>query len=934
MPANRDRTTRRRACRAHAAIALVLAGCPGRRTQSDPGDARVDAADAFDAPVAPDAHDVPSPPRCPGPFGAASASERALRERLGIPADAACAVFFAQNSHLDIDWRNTFEGYYATWVEPILSSANELLSRDPAYRYQICEMGYLMAHLGAHPEQLPTMNSAAQRGALHVVGGGITSPDTLLPTDEALIADYLRGGLFAESALHTRPHAAWLPDSFGHSPTVPDLLAGMGFRSVGFARVDGMHSGIETAIWHQPNNVPGSTAALLRDMHTTDFVWVGPGGGEVIAHWMPENLYCQGDTIDHTGTPVPYGFIAGESRAGDRAYSDAQIASYVSALAPLARTPYMFVPVGCDFQPPKTELNDIVAHWNATHYAMTGIYAIASPFDDYADLVSERRADLPRIQRDITPYWSGYFGSRMAVKAGARAVGDLLLQAEATLLLADRLAGTTTPPGWLWNDWNLFARTNHHDFITGTSLDAVVTGEQLPLIEGLHASARGKLATLLSSLASWMPGAGPPASVMAVGTIGARGLRTAVVDLALAPGVASDLAADTPSQLLDVTRRPDGSIARARMLLVTPPLAPLSVQRIALADRVATGPVTATRTPSAITLHDGSTNLDVVIDPVTGTLQHITLDGRDWLSGPSGSLRGWRDQGGLYRIGSETRGCRFEPLAPSTAIVTVDVLEQGPARATVRVGRGVETSVTFGITAGMRRVDVDVQASAPVGQTLTFQLETAIRANSARFAVPAGFVTRPAAHLYEPTFWPTVRGMDVVAPDGSGVAILPRASTGIRFGSDGTLDVMVARNAVSEVCDALGADGHDQGNAIVSLAIRPHGEALDVLAEAIALLDAPAIQLGAATGPDRSGALYALAGGGWVLNAAKRADRGAGVILRFERSDGPAPVRLDLAPGLASFSAVTHTDLLEYDLGPAANPIVLGSPFTTLRLTP
>ena len=51
---------------------------------------------------------------------------------------------------------------------------------------------------------------AAKRGALHVVGGGMTSPDTLLPETELLARDFLHGLLFAES-LGAHPTAAWLP---------------------------------------------------------------------------------------------------------------------------------------------------------------------------------------------------------------------------------------------------------------------------------------------------------------------------------------------------------------------------------------------------------------------------------------------------------------------------------------------------------------------------------------------------------------------------------------------------------------------------------------------------------------------------------------------------------------------------------------------------
>ena len=75
------------------------------------------------------------------------------------------------------------------------------------------------------------------------------------------------------------PRAAWLPDSFGHSATAPDVLAAAGFTSVAFSRVDGWPTIFQ---WIQDPHapvVPGSGADRLSQLHSADFVWRGPGGG-------------------------------------------------------------------------------------------------------------------------------------------------------------------------------------------------------------------------------------------------------------------------------------------------------------------------------------------------------------------------------------------------------------------------------------------------------------------------------------------------------------------------------------------------------------------------------------------------------------------------------------------------------------------------------
>ena len=294
--------------------------------------------------------------------------ETALRARLGVPVGAKTVVVVSQTAHLDIDWQHTFDDYYSLYVGDVFSEAGGILSSQPRATYSVAEMAFLEHHLAAHPEELAPLQAAAARGALRIVGGGMTSPDTLLPETELLVRDYLYGIQFAEDVLGAHPRAAWLPDSFGHSATVPDVLSAAGFTSVGFSRVDGAPTLIEAVL--DPHRLPrsGSTAELLAKLGSADFVWRGAGGARVLAHWMASNLYCTGDNIDYDETlQVPGGHL-GAFKGDDPSFTDARIDAYVAALAPLARTPYRFVPVGCDFQHPKTRLVEYLDGYNQRRY--------------------------------------------------------------------------------------------------------------------------------------------------------------------------------------------------------------------------------------------------------------------------------------------------------------------------------------------------------------------------------------------------------------------------------------------------------------------------------------------------------------------------------------------------------------------------------------
>ena len=182
-----------------------------------------------------------------------------LRAQLGIPPEARTVVLFGQNAHMDVDWQRTFDDFYQTWVGGILVAARELTADQPRAFYSVAEMAYLKHHIEQHPEELAALRAEAGRGALHIVGGGMTSPDTVLPETEMLARDYLLGARFSEETLGVRPRSAWLPDSFNYAATAPDLLVAAGFESVGFARVDGAPTPLET-IKHKTTLCPGSSA--------------------------------------------------------------------------------------------------------------------------------------------------------------------------------------------------------------------------------------------------------------------------------------------------------------------------------------------------------------------------------------------------------------------------------------------------------------------------------------------------------------------------------------------------------------------------------------------------------------------------------------------------------------------------------------------------
>src|SRR5262245_18174646 len=438
---------------------------------------------ASDAPAA--ARGDGSTVACPDP-GTAPASEECLRKELGIPPDARRVVIVSQSSHLDWDWRHTFETYFAgPLVDPflfllpgpvdtILSDAVGLMSQFHGsgvhYYYSVAEMGYLARFVQAHPELLEPLRAVGQD--LRIVGGGITSPDSLLPPGESFIRDYLVGKSWVDATLGLPIREAWLPDDFGLDSQLPIMLEAMGLGGVGFGRAPGVASTARSLGFQPP--LPGSIAeTLLHD--GLDFRWRAADGSEVLAHWMPGG-YCQGDWA--------LGPVPGRP-------STAALEKLVTTDGAATATPYLFIPIGCDFARPRPDLLDVVAAWNADAYARTGVWAVAATFDHYTQLLNAHRRALPVRRFDPTPYWTGFYATRPLLKGMHLRTTQELLAAETFGAIADA-TGRRDPDAWraqvsrrtaeIHAGWTTLVPGNHHDFITGTALDPADETEQLPVL--------------------------------------------------------------------------------------------------------------------------------------------------------------------------------------------------------------------------------------------------------------------------------------------------------------------------------------------------------------------------------------------------------------------------------------------------------------------
>ena len=417
---------------------------------------------------------------------ALSPAEQAILKQLGAPLNAAQYLIYDQAAHLDYDWVSTFQQYYGPGgsghppVRQTFASAMQLLSNKSLNAYSICEMDYFREYV--HEAAGAQAAVEAVEEMISIVGGGITSPDNLVCSGEAFIRNYLVGKLWLANlfpGLLPLVHA-WLPDDFGLDPELPATLVALGLQTAAFERVPGTASAA-------PNS------ALLQAMYSNgiDFRWQASDGSTVLAHFLQQG-YCQG-----SGATGPQDI---------QSYVD----SYTSGTVNGARTPYLYVPNDCDFQAPNATLVKQIESWNQSQPSPPSVWVINASFAVFAELVEAYAAaqgtdPLSTVQFNGTPYWTGYYASRTALKVMHYQATRDLLAAEALTVTAAAAAGESVDgaaQAALLAGWDALSPSTHHDYICGTASDPVTRAQQLPELSAAAFQATSLLSEAVDSLAA------------------------------------------------------------------------------------------------------------------------------------------------------------------------------------------------------------------------------------------------------------------------------------------------------------------------------------------------------------------------------------------------------------------------------------------------
>ena len=114
------------------------------------------------------------------------------------------------------------------------------------------------------------IKDAVAKGRFLPLGGMWVESDTVMPSGEAIVRQFSQGQRFFEREFGIRSKGVWLPDSFGYSPALPQLVRRAGFDWFFTQKIS----------WNQVNVFPHHT-----------FWWEGIDGSRVLTHFPPMDTY-------------------------------------------------------------------------------------------------------------------------------------------------------------------------------------------------------------------------------------------------------------------------------------------------------------------------------------------------------------------------------------------------------------------------------------------------------------------------------------------------------------------------------------------------------------------------------------------------------------------------------------------------------------------
>lgn len=347
-----------------------------------------------------------------------------LAEAAAQPAHASSQLVAAVgHAHIDTAWlwpfRETVRKCGRTFAN-VLS----LMDDDPDFLF-VCSSAQQLKWAKQHyPELFERIRQRVAEGRFIPVGGMWVEPDMNMPSGESLVRQFLHGQRFFREEFGVECAEAWVPDTFGYSAAIPQIIRGVGMQWFMTLKI----------AWNQTNVLPHHT-----------FLWEGIDGSRVLTHFPPVNTYLA------------------EVSPAELAYSDANFRE--KGVSSTAMLPFGWGDGGGG---PTREMLAAISRGAS----LDGLPRVRqmSPSEFFTTAETELADPAVWVGELYLELHRGAYTSQHRIKRGNREAESALHAAELWAATARVRRGSAYPYDQLDAIWEVVLRNQFHDVLPGTSI--------------------------------------------------------------------------------------------------------------------------------------------------------------------------------------------------------------------------------------------------------------------------------------------------------------------------------------------------------------------------------------------------------------------------------------------------------------------------------
>lgn len=370
-------------------------------------------------------------------------AEEALQDGIRkLPKTRETAVSIG-HTHIDVAWRWTLavtEEKAARSFSTVLA----LMERYPDYIFMSSQPQLYLYVKKNQPALYERIRERIKEGRWEPEGGMFLEADCNLTSGESLVRQFLYGKKFFREEFGVDNRILWLPDVFGYSAALPQIMEKCGIDSFMTTKIS----------WNETNAIPFDT-----------FWWEGIDGTKILTHFITTKDYQKDFEISrdfnttYNGTITPSQVKGAWQRYQQKGQNDEVLIAYG---------------FGDGGGGPTEEMLETARRLKNGDFGIPAVrQEKAGAFFDRLHKKAEEVCFPTWAGELYLEYHRGTYTSMAANKKGNRKGEFALQNAETWSVLAGEYAGMAYPVGELSEGWEILMRNQFHDILPGSSIREV-----------------------------------------------------------------------------------------------------------------------------------------------------------------------------------------------------------------------------------------------------------------------------------------------------------------------------------------------------------------------------------------------------------------------------------------------------------------------------